>query len=182
MSSNRFKDTLRQIRADSETRSAAGHRDRSDAELARSDRTVHAFEFRERVEAVIEEYVQNFQAEAPGFGLTRGFFEGKYMLALRCHETLVDSDGFSDRYFSRVMFLLSPDVEAGTFAMQCRTTVRNIDHETATCSGELDEIALPIFTSFIEEQFLAFAGRYFADSDLTRPGAENEQPTPTPAS
>ncbi|HZJ70429.1 MAG TPA: hypothetical protein VFF36_05810, partial [Planctomycetota bacterium] len=76
--SNAFKDKLKKIRDASAKRSEVHLKTRSDADLAKSQKTVAAFEFREAIEAVIGDFVKNFQAEAPGFALTRGFYEGKY--------------------------------------------------------------------------------------------------------
>ena len=74
---NRFKDKLREIRDAGVRRSEASHKERSLEDMARSQKTVAAFEYRERVEKAIEELVENFLGEAPGFHLSRGFFEGK---------------------------------------------------------------------------------------------------------
>ncbi len=171
--SNRFKDTLKKIRDDSTKRSVAGLAVRSEADLERSADTVRAFEFRESVEKVIEEFVENFQAEAESFVLTRGFFEGKYMLALRADEQLNDANGDVGGYFSRVMFLLDPHSEDGEFSIQCRRTVRNVDTETNTCSTAMTDEAKVELGAFIEKQFIDFAERYFAETELTAPASAN---------
>src|SRR5215510_2200707 len=130
--SSAFKDKLKKIRDASAKRSEIHLRLRSEEDLIRSQRTVQAFEFREGVEAVIEEFVKNLQAEVPGFVLTRGFFEGKYMLALRLDEELRDDQGRPLRAFSRLMFLLDPHADDGRFVVQAKKTIRNRDLETAT--------------------------------------------------
>lgn len=167
--SNRFKQKLKEIRDESERRAVVSHKTRTDEDLHRSEKTVKSFEFRERVEAVIEELVTNFQAEAPGFVLTRGFFEGKYMLAMRLEEQLVNEDGKPGQYFSRLVFLLDPHSEDDTFAVECRKTIRNRDGETLSRSGAMAKEEMATYSDFVEQQFLAFAEAYFADTDLTRP-------------
>ena len=83
---------------------------------------MHAFEFREGIEAVIEDFAKNLQSEVPGFVLTRGFFEGKYMLALRLDEELRDEQGRPQRAFSRLMFLLDPHADSDRFVVQAKKT------------------------------------------------------------
>lgn len=169
--SSRFKDKLRQIRDAGARRSEISHRARTEEDLQRSQKTVQAFEFRESVEAVIEEMVKNFTAEAPGFVLTRGFFEGKYMLALRLDEQLLDERGEPDSYFSRLMFLLAPDSDSHVFSVQCRKTIRNRDLETLSHSAPMEATEMPSFSNFIEEQFIGFAEGYFGETSLTRPSS-----------
>jgi len=169
--SSAFKDKLRKIRDASAKRSEIHLRLRSDEDLERSQRTVQAFEFRESVEAVIEEFVKNFQTEAPGFVLTRGFFEGKYMLALRLDEELLDADGRLGRYFSRVIFLLDPHLDEDFFAMQTKKTIRNRDRETTSQTGEMNDGGKAEFATFIEAQFIEFAEQYFGEHPLSKPAA-----------
>jgi hypothetical protein len=166
--SSAFKDKLRKIRDASAKRGEIHLKLRSEEDLIRSQRTVHAFEFRESIEAVIEEFVRNFQAEAPGFVLTRGFFEGKYMLALRLDEELVDAGGKAARYFSRLLFLLDPHANEDQFLMQCKKTIRNRDLESESRSGPMTTDAQSDFADFIEAQFLTFAEHYFTQHALTR--------------
>lgn len=167
--SSAFKDKLRQIRDASAKRSEIHLRLRSDEDLVRSQRTVQAFEFREGLEAVIEEFVKNFQTEAPAFVLTRGFFEGKYMLALRLDEQLLDAEGRIGRYFSRVIFLLDPHLDENFFAMQVKKTIRNRDLETSSRTAEMNDTGREEFAAFIEQQFLQFAEQYFGEHPLSRP-------------
>ncbi len=163
--SSRFKDKLKKIRDDSAKRGQSDLQTRSDEDLQRSERTVMAFEFREKVEALIEEFVENFRAEAPGFVLNRGFFEGKYMLALRQDEAIQDDHGGEHSYFSRVMFLIDPHAQDHEIVLQCRKTLRNADLETAFNRGPMVEATLATMAAFIEEQFLGFAEGYFTDAD-----------------
>ena len=58
--SSAFKDKLKKIRDASAKRSEIHLRLRSEEDLIRSQRTVHAFEFRESVEAVIEDFVKKY--------------------------------------------------------------------------------------------------------------------------
>lgn len=167
--SNRFKQKLKQIRDDSLRRAEVSHKARTEEDIFRSQKTVAAFEFRERVEAVIEDFVTNFRAEAAGFVLNRGFFEGKYMLAMRLDEELLDEDGKPGSYYSRLVFLLDPHSDDGSFSVQCRKTIRNRDLETTSVSGLMDAEAQATYAKFVEQQFLTFAEAYFADTDLTRP-------------
>lgn len=171
--SNRFKDTLKKIRDDSTKRTVAGLAVRSAAELEKSERTVATFEFRESIEKVIEEFSTNFQAEAPSFVLTRGFFEGKYMLALRAQEQLNDANGDEGAYFSRIMFLLDPHGEGEEFVIQCRRTVRNVDTETTSSTAPMVDASKAELAGFIEQQFIDFAERYFAETELTAPASAN---------
>ncbi|MCB9898977.1 MAG: hypothetical protein H6825_13310 [Planctomycetes bacterium] len=166
---SRFRDKLKKIRDASQARSEASHKARTQEDIDRTEKTVRAFEYREEIEAVIEELVRNFQAEAPDFVLTRGFFEGKYMLALRLDEQLLDANGRIDSYFSRLMLLLDPHTNENTFGVQCRKTIRNRDLETTVHADRMDEAAKEGFGRFIEEQFLTFAEGYFGDTTLTRP-------------
>ncbi len=167
--SSGFKDKLKKIRDASAKRSEIHLRLRSEEDLIRSQRTVHAFEFREGLEAVIEEFVKNFQAEAPGFVLTRGFFEGKYMLALRLDEELVNSEGRTGKYFSRLLFLLDPHTEDDRFVMQCKKTIRNRDLDSDSHQGTMTPAGQTEFAAFIEAQFLVFAERYFGESSFSKP-------------
>lgn len=167
--SSAFKDKLRKIRDASAKRSEIHLKLRSDQDLLRSQRTVQAFEFRESVEAVIEDFVKNFQSEAPGFVLTRGFFEGKYMLALRLDEEMLDEDGAHGRYFSRVIFLLDPHVDEKFFAIQTKKTIRNRDLETTSLTAEMSDKGRKEFATFVEAQFIEFAEQYFGEHSLSRP-------------
>jgi hypothetical protein len=162
--SSAFKDKLRKIRDASAKRSEVQLRLRSEEDLLRSQRTVHAFEFREGVEAVIEEFAKNLQAEIAGFVLTRGFFEGKYMLALRLDEELRDTQGRPVRAFSRIMFLLEPHADDDRFVMQGKKTVRSRDLESVSCSGTMTAEGQAEFARFVEAQFLDFAESYFGET------------------
>ena len=148
---------------------AAREKLRSDADLAKSQKTVQAFEFREAIEAVIGDFVKNFQAEAPGFQLTRGFYEGKYMLAMRCDEELTDAAGRTGKYFSRLMFLLDPHVDDRSFSIQSKKTIRNRDLESVALRGEMGEGDHAIFAGFVEAQFLEFAESYFGENSFSKP-------------
>jgi len=169
--SSRFKDKLRQIRDAGARRSEISHKTRTEEDLQRSRETVKAFEFREGIEAIIEDMVTNFQAEAPGFVLTRGFYEGKYMLALRLDEKLLDEKGEPDSYYSRLMFLLAPESTSHVFSVQCRKTIRNRDLETVGHVAPMESTEMASFSEFIEEQFIAFAEGYFGETTLTRPSS-----------
>ena len=165
----RFKDKLKAMRDASTAKSKRSDKARKEEDRSRSERTAKGFEFRERVEGLIEEFAQNLEAEAPGFALSRGFYESKYMLALRLNEELADADGLVDRYFSRLMFLLSPDLDEQQFHLQCRKTIRNRDLESASLEQPMTEVGLVAVSTFIETQFIAFAEAYFAQNALTRP-------------
>ena len=165
--SSAFKDKLRKIRETSAKRSEVQLRLRSDEDLHRSQRTVHAFEFREGIEAVIEDFAKNLQSEVPGFVLTRGFFEGKYMLALRLDEELRDDQGRPQRAFSRLMFLLDPHADSDRFVVQAKKTIRNRDLETATSTGPMSPEGQAEFARFVEAQFLDFAESYFGEHKPT---------------
>jgi hypothetical protein len=167
--SSAFKDKLRKIRDASTKRSEIQIKLRSEEDLLRSQKTVQAFEFREAIEAVIEDLVKNFQAEAPAFVLTRGFYEGKYMLALRSEEELVDTAGHAARYYSRLMFLLDPHVDENSFAIQSKKTIRNRDMESSAFRGQMSEQDQAGFATFVEQQFLDFAEHYFGDTSLSKP-------------
>lgn len=169
--SKHFKDKLKKIRDASIKRNEISQRSRSDEEIHRSEKTVRSFEFREAIESFIEELVKNFQSEAPGFVLTRGFFEGKYMLAFRLDEQLMDTEGKVDSYFSRLMFLLDPHSDENSFEIQCRKTIRNKDLETTSQAGQMLDDALATYTDFIEAQFVAFAEGYFGETSLTKPSS-----------
>lgn len=169
--SNAFKDKLKKIRDASAKRSEVHLKLRSDADLAKSQKTVQAFEFREAIEAVIGDFVKNFQAEAPCFQLTRGFYEGKYMLAMRCDEELTDASGRTSKYFSRLMFLLDPHVDDRSFSIQSKKTIRNRDLESVAQRGEMGEGDHAVFASFVEAQFLEFAESYFGDHSLSKPAS-----------
>jgi len=169
--STRFRDKLKQIRDASQKRSEASHKVRSEADIQRSQLTVAAFEYREQLEVVIDDFVKNFLTEAPGFALTRGFFEGKYMLALRLEEQLIDSDGQIGGYFSRLMFLLDPHSNEKTFGIQCRKTIRNRDFETNSLATTMDGAGREELEVFIESQFLGFAEGYFGETNLTKPSS-----------
>ena len=167
--SNQFKDKLKEIRDASTRRSEAVSKERSADEIHRSQKTVMAFDYRERVERVIDELVAGFLVEAPSFTLSRGFFEGKYMLALRLDERLMDQQGEVDNYYSRIMFLLAPHSEDDSFGIQCRKTIRNKDLETHSSACPMTDQALPDLAGFIEEHFLIFARGYFGETPLSRP-------------
>ena len=167
--SNAFKDKLKKIRDASSKRGEIQIKLRSEEELLRSQKTVQAFEFREGIEAVIEELVKNFQVEAPAFVLTRGFYEGKYMLALRSEEELVDPEGRAARYFSRLMFLLDPHVDENSFGIQAKKTIRNRDMDSTSFRGQMADEDRDGFSSYVEQQFLEFAENYFGDTTLSKP-------------
>jgi len=167
--SNAFKDKLKKIRDASAKRSEIHLKLRSDEDLVKSQKTVKAFEFREAIETVIGDFVKNFQAEAPGFVLMRGFYEGKYMLAMRCDEELTDASGHTAKYFSRMLFLLDPHVEQHSFSIQAKKTIRNRDLESVSRSGPMAEGEQQGFAGFVEAQFLEFAENYFGEHSLTRP-------------
>jgi hypothetical protein len=167
--SNAFKDKLKKIRDASAKRSEVHLKLRSDEDLLKSQKTVQAFEFREAIEAVIGDFVKNFQAEAPGFVLTRGFYEGKYMLAMRCDEELTDTSGRTAKYFSRLMFLLDPHVDDRSFSIQAKKTIRNRDLESVAQRGQMGDGDQAAFAAFVEAQFLEFAESYFGEHWLSKP-------------
>ena len=185
----RFKDKLKAIRDASTAKSQQDDQARKEEDRIRSERTAKGFEFREHVERLIEEFARNFEAEAPGFALNRGFYESKYMLALRINEELADANGTVDRYFSRLMFLLSPDLDQQQFHLQCRKTIRNRDQESVSLEQPMTEVGLAAVGTFVETQFIAFAEAYFAHNQLTRPApvgalapeAGNEAPPVAPS-
>jgi len=168
---SRFQDKLKQIRDASQKRSEISHKVRAEADIHRSQLTVASFEFREQLESVIEEFVENFLTAAPGFVLTRGFFEGKYMLAMRLEENLMDASGQVDGYFSRLMFLLDPHSVDHRMGLQCRKTIRNRDLETSNLVANMDSEGQQQLSDFIETQFVAFAEGYFGETHLTRPSS-----------
>ena len=59
---SRFRDKLKQIRDASQKRSAQSHRERTEEDIQRSQLTVAAFEFREQLEAVIDDFGTGFPA------------------------------------------------------------------------------------------------------------------------
>ncbi|MFT7461937.1 MAG: hypothetical protein ACI9EF_000271 [Pseudohongiellaceae bacterium] len=169
--SNQFKARLKQIRDDSERRSEASHKARSHEDMERSQKTFDGFEFREKVEAIIEELAAGFCAEASGFELSRGFYEGKYQLALRLEEPLTADDGSTENYFSRLVFLLDPHIEDDILEVQCRKTIRNRDLESTSHSYHMVISDLESIEKYIENQFVSFAESYFDSSALRPAGA-----------
>ena len=159
---SRFTDKLKAIRDACVTRSAEDAQVRKQAEAARSERTSRGIEFRERLETVIDEFTKSWQTEAPSFELKRGFFEGKYMLALRAGDEPDDGALSTDRAYSRLMFLLSPDLEEDLLQLQCRKTIRDRDLDSASVTQPMTEVGLVALTNFVEAQFVEFAERYFA--------------------
>lgn len=166
---SRFQDKLKEIRDASSRQSEALQKVRNSADLERSLKTVHGFEYREKVESVIEDLGTGFHEEAPGFELTRGFFEGKYMLALRHVEELVVAGERGHHAFSRISFLLAPHSEDDTFEIQCRKTIRDRDLETQTLTVPMEESSFDALSLFIEEQFLVFAKGYFNENGAATP-------------
>lgn len=165
--STSFQDKLKEIRDAGTRRTAETRQARSRDDMERSRRTVESLEYREKVEAMIQALAANFGEEAPSFELQRGFYEGKYLLALRADETLFDEDGRSGHYYSRLVFLLSPDAQEGTFGLECRKTIRNRDGETQVLAEAMQADALPALEAFIERHFLAFATAYFSETRLS---------------
>ena len=170
---SRFQDKLKAIRDASSRQSVLDLQMRSDEDLSRSEKTVLGFEYREQVEAVIEEFVKNFQQEAPEFTLNRGFFEGKYMLALRCTGEAQQDSGKTERHFSRIMFLMSPQPEDARFGLQCRKTIRNRDRDSAGTVADMTAEGLTTLGEFVEAQFLDFAAGYFGHASPS-----SSEPTP----
>jgi len=172
--SSAFKDRLRQIRDQSAQQTEVQMRLRSDEDLLRTRKTVLAFEFRERGAGVIEEYAHSFQSEAPGFVLTRGFFEGKYMLALRLDEASVEG---VHRSFSRLLFLLDPHSDEDTFAVRCKKTIRDRDVDSQLTTVPMTDEGLGTLGAFIEAHFLDFAQRFFEQgSPLGEPRSPIAEP------
>lgn len=170
---NQFKARLKQIRDASERRTEASQKARSSEDMQRSQKTFQGFEFREKVEAVIEELAEGFSGEAGGFELSRGFYESKYMLALRLDERLTSEDGDKGSYFSRIVFLLDPHIADDSFEVECRKTIRNRDIETTSHAAHMVTDDLASIAGFLEDQFVAFAEGYFG-------GMDAKHPTPTP--
>jgi len=162
-----FQNKLKEIRDAGSRRSEELQKVRSSIGIERSLKTVHGFEYRERVEGVIEELVAGFQEAAIGFELSRGFYEGKYMLALRHVDAHADEKTASTSHgaFSRVIFLLAPHSEDDTFEIQCRKTIRDRDLETLSVTVPMGDESFGRIGEFIEGQFLTFAESYFAESD-----------------
>jgi hypothetical protein len=167
--SNQFKTRLKQIRDASERRTVASQKARSCEDMERSQKTFQGFEFREKVEAIIDELSEGFSAEADGFELSRGFYESKYMLALRLEEELTDLEGDKGNYFSRIVFLLDPHIADNAFEVQCRKTIRNRDLETTSHEAHMVTDDLASIAGFLEDQFVAFAEGYFGEMDARRP-------------
>jgi len=166
---NQFKARLKQIRDASERRTEASQKARSSEDMQRAQKTFQGFEFREKVEAIIEELAEGFSGEAGGFELSRGFYESKYMLALRLDERLTSGDGDKGNYFSRIVFLLDPHIADDAFEVECRKTIRNRDLETTTHAAHMVTDDLTSIAGFLEDQFVAFAEGYFGGMDAKRP-------------
>jgi len=128
--------------------------------------TEKCFAYRERVQGIIEEFIDRFLAELPAFGRSKGFYEGKYCIAVMADELLVDRQGGMDKYFSRISFLLDPCGEEETFMVQCKRTVRERDLETSRFSQSFLITDMSDVHKFIEQQFLEFAEAYFTPSGL----------------
>ncbi len=169
MANRIFKEKLRKIRAENARRTATHLQERTEEDMAHSDQTVATFNYRERVESLIDDLIQNFCKEAPQFSLSRGFFDGYYSLTTKTEETLIDSEGSSRSYFSRIMLLLNPQMEAQTFSIECRKTVRDVDLETVREETAMNDGGIATLGKFAENQFIEFAESYFSETELSEP-------------
>jgi hypothetical protein len=118
------------------------------------------------VQGIIEEFIDRFLVELPAFARSKGFYEGKYCIAVMADELLVDRLGGMDKYFSRISFLLDPCGEEETFMVQCKRTVRERDLETTRFSQSFLITDMSDVRLFVEQQFLEFAETYFTPSGL----------------
>ena len=166
--SDKFRDKLRQIRADNEALGAEHRVVRADHGLKKSQKILDSFDYLESIEAVIRRYVHDFMDEAHDFDMSRSFYEGKYLIAIRANEAVSDELGRKGETFSRLTFLLEPKVDEGEFHLEVRRTARGNDAQTAHVSGHMTDEDRERFTAFIEEQCVAFATAYF-DRERTKP-------------
>ncbi len=159
--SESFRDKLRQIRANHAALGAQRREVRTEHGLQKSQKILDAFDYLESVEKVIREYVGDIMEEAHDFDMSRSFYEGKYLLAIRTSEATLDELGRDSEAYSRLTFLLEPKQETGEFTIEIRRTARGRDAQTAAISGAMTPEDLDRFSAFIEMQCVAFAVDYF---------------------
>ena len=156
-----FRDKVKEIRASEQQRV----RDRvplSDEELGLNDGTDRYLMARDQIAKEIAVLMQDFISEAQAFAISRGFFEGKYSIALSCDELYLDTRGEAEKAFSRINFLLDPYSPDNRFSITSKLTILNRDLPKAIRRGSLEDDPLTRFTEFAEEQMLRFAQEYFA--------------------
>jgi len=178
--SSSFGSRLEQIRDASRRRRAAAAAKRSEAEILKTQRMVHGFQYLEQVEETIRSVLADLIGELPCAPvLSRSFFDGCYLIAARLEETLVDRSGCKDRYFTRLSFLLNPRSGEERFAVEVRSTVRDHDLASEKIQVEMTVAGLDELKAFIECRVLDFAEAYFADTELSRPFDEPCEPGPS---
>jgi len=164
-----FSSRLRAIREDVAVKAAASHRAEVEADLATSARHLAALEFLWQVEAEISPRLADLRTVADGFVLSRRFFDGRYMLALR-HEAVTDEDEGEEQGFSRLAFLLDPHADEGRFELECRQTVSSGDRGAERREVDLDADGLASLAAFVEARIVEFAEGFFAATTERRVG------------
>ncbi|MEW6744357.1 MAG: hypothetical protein AB1486_16505 [Planctomycetota bacterium] len=172
-----FTQRLRSIRQQRTEESARHSPERSEEVLRRSEVTARCFAFRERVQDIIENFIERFRGEVSGFEVSKGFYESKYSISISADQLMVDARGEPDKFFSRVTFLLAPCATTETLELVCKQTVRNRDLETDKVVASFAAGEIAPFAAFVERQFLRFAEAYFT-ADGTRPIETTDSPSP----
>jgi len=157
-----FEERLRQIR---EAKARETEQQRLQANELASER--HAFlasrfDRREQVEKAIAEFGDKFMDVVPAFQRTKSFFEGMYKIEVSSDEVVVGDGGKVSKLFSRITFLIDTRATDGRIEVRCKKTVRNRDLESTTNTVDVTPDALEAFRKFADEQFIEFAGMYFA--------------------
>ena len=158
---NSFRDKLKEIRSKEEAR-VRRRIPLTDDELGLNDGTERALFVRGEIVKAVERLMADFISEATAFTVTRGFFEGKYSIALSCDEVCTDDRGESAKFYSRVNFLLDPCTAENRFGITSKITIWNKDLPKAATSGSLTaDDDLQRFREFVEAEMLRFAKAYF---------------------
>ncbi len=168
-SASRFGSALNRIRQESGERRTKAHEHDVAASMLRSQDLLASLGFVDTVaDGVVERLADLASAMPEAPRVSRRLFDGRYQVAARIDEPLINREGALDVYFTRLAFLLEPQRERGQLAIECRATVRDRDAETMRIEVAMNEAGLAQLREFIEAQVLAFAQAYFADSALTR--------------
>ena len=156
-----FRQKLKEIRTAQEA-TARGRRRLTDEELGLGDGTEQVMAERTRISRRIERLMRDFMKESGGFTISRGFFEGKYSLALSCDELCLNERGEMDKCFSRIHFLLDAHSVEGSIEETTKITILNKDLPKATCKASFDsEDQMTELERFQEGEMLRFAEAYF---------------------
>jgi hypothetical protein len=159
-----FEERLRQIREAKNRESEAQKRAQNALENERHVELANRMDRLAQVEATLVELSDKFMEVVPAFQRTKSFFEGMYEVQVGNDEVVIGENAKMRKLFSRITFLIDTHAADGRIGIRCKKTVRNRDLESTVASIDPAPATLEGFRTFVDEQFIEFAGAFFGSA------------------